>query len=342
MGIFLSKMPRIVAPRIVARTDKVILVAGGAGFVGSHLCRRFLEAGHKVICIDNFQTGDIQNIAPFTENPNFKMITQDISEAFRVSGHIDEIYNMACAASPKRYQENPVHTSKTCFLGALNLLEMAEEKGARILQSSTSEVYGDPEIPLQSEDYFGNVNTCGPRACYDEGKRIAETMFWQYGTHYGVETRIARIFNTYGPKMHPDDGRVVSNFTVQALRGEEITIYGEGLQTRSFCYVSDLVEGLVRLMASDEKMPVNLGNPCEFTMLELAEKVLEKTGSSVALAYEALPQDDPKQRRPNIRRAKSLLGWAPKVSLDDGLEMTIDWFRNRLSEDGEAAVLVGQ
>lgn len=337
MGVIGNKMPRI-----VARTDKVILVAGGAGFVGSHLCQWFLEEGHKVICVDNFQTGDILNVAPFSENPKFRVINQDISQEFKIPGRVDEIYNMACAASPKRYQADPVHTSKTCFLGALNLLEIAEQKGSRILQSSTSEVYGDPEISLQSEDYFGNVNTCGPRACYDEGKRIAETMFWQYGTHYGVETRIARIFNTYGPKMHPDDGRVVSNFIVQALRGKEITVYGEGLQTRSFCYVSDLVEGLVRLMASDEKMPVNLGNPCEFTMLELAEKVLKKTKSSVELTYEALPQDDPKQRHPDIRRAKALLDWAPTVSLDDGLGMTIDWFRERLSEDGEATALVGQ
>lgn len=329
-------------PYIVEQSEKVILVAGGAGFVGSHLCSRFLDDGHRVICVDNFLTGEFSNIALFVENPRFQLIRHDISDAFDIPGPIDEIYNMACAASPKRYQADPIGTSRTCFMGSLNLLDLAKRKGARILQSSTSEVYGDPLVSIQSESYLGNVNTCGPRACYDEGKRAAETLFWEYGAHQNVETRIARIFNTYGPGMHPEDGRVVSNFIVQALRGNQITVYGDGLQTRSFCYISDLIEGLVRLMASSEKMPVNLGNPREFTMLELASKVLKRTHSTVTLIHEALPQDDPKQRCPDITRAKTLLNWTPQVRLGAGLKKTIEWYRQRLSADEEATALVGQ
>ncbi len=331
------------SPRIVARREKVILVAGGAGFVGSHLCKKFLGQGHKVTCVDNFLTGDISNVRALLDDPNFQLLRHDICDPLKWPGPIDEIYNMACAASPSRYQSDPIHTAKTCFQGTLNLLDLAEEKNARILQSSTSEVYGDPEVSLQSEDYLGNVNICGPRACYDEGKRISETLMWEYGTHRGVETRIARIFNTYGPYMHPEDGRVVSNFVVQALQGDDITIYGTGQQTRSFCFISDLVEGLTRLMASGEKMPVNLGNPVEFTMLELAEQVIAKTGSRGSkLAYQPLPQDDPQQRRPDITRAKMILDWAPRVSLSDGLDMTVSWYRDRLIADRDAAAIAGQ
>ncbi len=331
-----------VMPRVVARSHKVVLVAGGAGFVGSHLCRRFLDEGHEVICVDNFQTGSRQNVATLLERRGFRLMQHDICDPLNIPGCVHEIYNMACAASPDRYQEDPIHTSKTCFLGVLNLLELARVKKAHILQSSTSEVYGDPEISPQNEGYRGSVNTCGPRACYDEGKRMAETLFWEYGAHKGVETRIARIFNTYGPNMDPDDGRVVSNFIVQALKGEDLTVYGTGKQTRSFCYVSDLVEGLVRVMASDEKMPVNLGNPGEFTMLELADKVVKKVRSRAGVTFRPLPQDDPRQRRPDIDRAKSILGWAPKVSLDEGLNATIDWYHERLMADKEAEAQVGQ
>ena len=329
-------------PHVVANSQKVIVIAGGAGFVGSHLCKRMLDQGHKVIAIDNFLTGDIANVAPFSENADFRLLRHDICDPVRIVGRVDEIYNLACPASPPRYQADPIHTARTCFSGALNLLELARRKKARILLSSTSEVYGDPEISLQSEEYRGNVNTCGPRACYDEGKRMAETLFWEYGHHQGVETRIARIFNTYGPRMHPEDGRVVSNFIVQALQGDDITIYGDGLQTRSFCYISDLVEGLVRLMASDEKMPVNIGNPGEFTVRALAEMVVDKTRSRAGVTFKALPQDDPRQRRPDITRAKTLLDWEPTVALTEGLDRTIDWYRARLSADKEAVALVGQ
>jgi len=331
-----------ITPIFFTRRRRTILVAGGAGFVGSHLTYRLVEEGHNVICVDNFQTGNIANLDACAGRPGFRIIRQDISEPLQISDKIDEIYNMACAASPDRYQANPVHTAKTCFQGTLNLLELAKFNRARILQSSTSEVYGDPEIPLQSEDYRGNVNTCGPRACYDEGKRIAETLFWEYGAHLGVETRIARIFNTYGSQMDPQDGRVVSNFITQALENRELTIYGTGEQTRSFCHVSDLVEGLMRLMASKEKMPVNLGNPVEFTMLELAQQVLQKTDSTVGITFRPLPQDDPRQRRPDIDRARKLLDWEPKVSLSDGLDMTIDWYRLQLQAKMEAVALVGE
>ena len=320
--------------------EKVALIAGGAGFVGSALCERILAQGHAVICVDNLLTGAVANIAQLTGNPKFRFLRQDILTPLRIAGPVDEIYNMACPASPPRYQKDPIHTFRTCVEGSMSLLNLAVQKGARILLSSTSEVYGDPEISLQHEGYRGNVNTVGPRACYDEGKRAAETLFWEYGTHRGVETRIARIFNTYGPRMHPDDGRVVSNFIVQALRGEPLTVYGDGAQTRSFCYVDDLVDGLLRLMASDEKMPVNLGNPGEFTMLELADLIRDMVGSEVPVAFGPLPQDDPRQRRPDISRANQLLGWAPTIPLGRGLELTVAWFAERLKADRRKGALV--
>nr|WP_103257245.1 UDP-glucuronic acid decarboxylase family protein [Tabrizicola aquatica] len=312
---------------------KVVVVAGGAGFLGSALCARLIASGQTVICIDNLLTGSADNIATLLRHPRFRFIQHDIITPFTIPGRVDEIYNLACPASPPRYQADPIHTFRTSIDGSLNLLALAERKEARVLLTSTSEVYGDPEIPLQSESYRGCVNTVGPRACYDEGKRAAETLFWEYGAHRGLETRIARIFNTYGPQMDPADGRVVSNFIVQALSGKALTIYGDGSQTRSFCYVSDLVDGLIRLMASDEKMPVNLGNPGEFTMLELAEKVQAKLGRRSAIVFRPLPQDDPRQRRPDITRARLLLGWAPTVPLDRGLELTIPWFAQRLGVD---------
>jgi UDP-glucuronate decarboxylase len=309
---------------------KDILVAGGAGFVGSHLCDALIDRGHRVICLDNLQTGRLANIAHLIAHPRFAFRNHDITLPLAIDGPLNEIYNLACAASPPRYQMNPIHTFKTCVYGSMNLLELAAAKDARILQSSTSEVYGDPEISPQPETYRGAVNTVGPRACYDEGKRAGETLFWEFGQHQGVQTRIARIFNTYGPRMHPEDGRVVSNFIVQALRGDDITVYGDGTQTRSFCYVDDLVDGLIRLMASDEMMPVNLGNPGEFTMLELAQMVLDRVGSASALVRRPLPQDDPRQRKPDIRRAQHLLGWAPTVPLEHGLALTIAHFAAEL------------
>lgn len=312
---------------------KVVVVAGGAGFLGSALCTRLIALGQTVICIDNLLTGSTDNIATLLRHPRFRFMQHDIITPLTIPGRVDEIFNLACPASPPRYQANPIHTFRTSIEGSLNLLALAERKDARILLTSTSEVYGDPEISLQVESYRGCVNTVGPRACYDEGKRAAETLFWEYGAHRGLETRIARIFNTYGPQMDPADGRVVSNFIVQALSGKALTIYGDGSQTRSFCYVSDLVDGLIRLMASDEKMPVNLGNPGEFTMLELAEKVQAKLGRRSAIVFRPLPQDDPRQRRPDITRARLLLGWAPTVPLDRGLELTIPWFAQRLGVD---------
>ncbi|EEW26445.1 UDP-glucuronic acid decarboxylase family protein [Rhodobacter ferrooxidans] len=320
--------------------QKTILVAGGAGFVGSHLCDALIGAGNHVICVDNLETGRESNVAHLFANPRFSFIRWDIIDPLPIDGPLDQIYNMACAASPPLYQKLPIHTFRTCIEGSYNLLELARQKRARILQSSTSEVYGDPEVSPQSEKYRGAVNTMGPRACYDEGKRAAETLFWEYGAHQGVETRVARIFNTYGPRMNPQDGRVVSNFVVQALTGDDITIYGDGLQTRSFAYVDDLVDGLMRLMASDCTQAVNLGNPGEFTMRELADMVLAQTGSKSRLVTRPLPVDDPRQRKPDIRLAQTLLGWSPTVPLEEGLTRTIAHFAAELAQKRSRKELV--
>jgi UDP-glucuronate decarboxylase len=322
--------------------EKRIIVTGGAGFVGSHLCDRLVAQGHHILCVDNLETGRTANIEHLANNPRFEFRLHDVIAPLKVQGDVHEIYNLACAASPPKYQIDPVHTFKTSVIGALNLLDLAREKGARILQASTSEVYGDPEISPQQEDYRGAVNTFGPRACYDEGKRGAETLFHDYNDRYGVVTKIARIFNTYGPRMNADDGRVVSNFIVQALSGRDITIYGSGEQTRSFCYVDDLVTGLVALMATtpDRSSPVNLGNPGEFTILQLSELVLQKTASVSRLVYEALPVDDPRQRRPDITRAADWLGWAPTVALSEGLDRTIAHFATELRRKKEASARV--
>lgn len=316
--------------RVTPTGEKVIVVAGGAGFLGAALCERLLDKGHTVICIDNLLSSDTTNIAPFFSDPKFRFLRKDIITGPTIPGPVDEIYNLACPASPPRYQRDPIHTMRTSFDGSIALLDLAVEKNARILLASTSETYGDPELSPQPESYRGNVNTVGPRACYDEGKRIAETLFWEYRDKNGVDTRIARIFNTYGPGMAHDDGRVVSNFVVQALQDRPLTIYGDGSQTRSFCYVDDLVEGLMRLMASDEPMPVNLGNPEEFTILELVEKVGATLGRDLDVTFRPLPGDDPRQRRPDISRAKEILAWQPRVKLADGLEPTVSWFARRL------------
>ena len=307
---------------------KKILVTGGAGFLGSHLCDRLIDQGHQVICIDSLFTGNTHNIEGLKKNKSFTFIKHDVVDPINIDT-VDEIYNLACPASPVHYQYNPIHTMKTSVLGALNVLELARLTGAKVFQASTSEVYGDPSVHPQPEDYWGNVNTIGIRSCYDEGKRAAETLFFDYQRTHKIRIKVVRIFNTYGPRMAADDGRVVSNFIVQALRGEALTIYGEGSQTRSFCYVDDLVEGFVRLMnAPDEVVgPINLGNPGEFTMIELAEKVLRLTSSKSKLIHLPLPQDDPKQRRPDIAKAQTLLDWKPTVMLDQGLERTIAYFR---------------
>lgn len=307
---------------------KTILVTGGAGFLGSHLCDRLLTQGHRVICLDNFQTTQRLNVQHLQKQPNFSLIEQDVITPLSLE-HVDEIYNLACPASPVLYQYDPVHTMKTSVLGAINMLDLARKTGAKVFQASTSEVYGDPLIHPQTETYLGNVNTIGPRACYDEGKRAAETLFFDYHRQYGVPIKVVRIFNTYGPRMAAEDGRVVSNFIVQALRGEDLTMYGDGSQTRSFCYVDDLVEGFLRLMgtSADVQGPINLGNPGEFTMLELATKVLRLTGSSSKLSFQPLPQDDPKQRCPDISLAKKVLDWTPTVDLEVGLKRTIEYFR---------------
>lgn len=311
---------------------KTILVTGGAGFLGSHLCDRLLAQGHHVICLDSFLTGGRDNLQHLKAERNFSLIEQDVITPLTLE-HVDEIYNLACPASPVHYQHDPIHTIKTSVLGALNMLELAHQTGAKIFQASTSEVYGDPLVHPQTEAYLGNVNTIGPRACYDEGKRVAETLFFDYHRRHGVEIKIVRIFNTYGPRMAANDGRVVSNFIVQALRGEPLTIYGDGAQTRSFCYVDDLVEGFIRLMGTGPETlgPVNLGNPGEFTMLELATQVLRLTGSSSTLVFQPLPQDDPKQRCPDITRARTLLDWTPTVNLETGLVRTIDFFKHVVS-----------
>ncbi|WP_031239617.1 UDP-glucuronic acid decarboxylase family protein [Asticcacaulis sp. AC466] len=309
---------------------KKILVTGGAGFLGSHLCERLLSAGHEVLCVDNFFTGRRQNIAHLIANPNFEMLRHDVT--FPLYVEVDEIYNLACPASPVHYQFDPVQTTKTSVLGAINMLGLAKRTKAKILQASTSEIYGDPEVHPQTESYWGRVNVLGPRACYDEGKRCAETLFSDYHRQHGVKIKIMRIFNTYGPRMNPEDGRVVSNFIVQALRGEPITLYGEGTQTRSFCYVDDLIEGMIRLMNSPDDVtgPINIGNPSEFTMRALAEKVIEHTGAQVDLVHMPLPADDPRQRQPDITLAKAKLDWQPTVSLDEGLRRTVDYFRRTL------------
>ncbi|WP_029008282.1 UDP-glucuronic acid decarboxylase family protein [Azospirillum halopraeferens] len=309
--------------------NKRIMVTGGAGFLGSHLCERLLARGCEVLCIDNYFTGSRENIAHLLDDRRFEVIRHDVT--FPLYVEVDEIYNLACPASPVHYQHDPVQTTKTSVHGAINVLGLAKRLNARILQASTSEVYGDPSVHPQPEEYWGNVNPIGPRACYDEGKRCAETLFFDYHRQHRLSIKVVRIFNTYGPRMHPNDGRVVSNFIMQALRGEPITIYGDGSQTRSFCYVDDLIEGFIRFMdtAPEHTGPLNLGNPGEFTMLELAEKILRLTGSSSTLVHRELPQDDPKQRRPDITRAKALLDWEPRVPLDDGLERTIAYFRKR-------------
>lgn len=307
-----------------------ILITGGAGFLGSHLSKRLLKEGHEVICMDNFFTGRKRNILDLVENSNFEMMRHDVTDPFKVE--CDQIYNLACPASPVHYQYNAIKTIKTSVMGAINCLGLAKRVNARVFQASTSEVYGDPSVHPQPEAYWGNVNPIGIRSCYDEGKRCAETLFMDYRRQNGVDVRIARIFNTYGPNMCPDDGRVVSNFIVQALQGHDITVYGEGEQTRSFCYCDDLIEGFIRMMNQDETIgPMNIGNPSEFTILELAEKVINLTGSQSKIIYEALPSDDPKQRQPDITQARQVLDWEPKYSLDEGLKPTIAYFDKLLA-----------
>lgn len=306
---------------------KRVLVTGGAGFLGSHLCDRLLEDGADVLCIDNFYSGTRDNIIHLVGNPHFELIRHDVT--FPLYVEVDEIYNLACPASPIHYQRDPVQTTKTSVHGAINMLGLAKRTGAKIFQASTSEVYGDPEVHPQQESYWGRVNPIGIRSCYDEGKRCAETLFFDYHRQHNLEIKVARIFNTYGPRMHPNDGRVVSNFIVQALRGEDITIYGDGSQTRSFCYVDDLIEGFVKLMASSNEVtgPINLGNPGEFTIKQLAEMIIGRVGGKSKLIFEPLPQDDPKQRRPDISLAKKTLNWEPKIQLDVGIEKAIEHFR---------------
>jgi UDP-glucuronate decarboxylase len=315
-----------------------ILVTGGAGFIGSHLCERLLNEGNEVICLDNFFTGRKENISGLLDDHRFELVRHDVTEPILLE--VDQIYNLACPASPVHYQYNPIKTVKTNVMGTINMLGLAKRVKARILQASTSEVYGDPIVHPQTEDYWGNVNCIGLRSCYDEGKRVAETLMMDYHRQGNVDTRIVRIFNTYGERMLENDGRVVSNFIVQALRGQELTIYGDGSQTRSFCYVSDLVDGLIRLMnteADDIHMPVNIGNPGEFTMKELADEVGKATGREIGISYLPLPQDDPKQRQPNIERAKKLLGWQPTVVLAEGLKKTAAYFAERIVKPKESA-----
>ena len=310
---------------------KRILVTGGAGFLGSHLCDRLIEAGHDVLCVDNFFTGSKENVSHLMSHPRFELMRHDVT--FPLYVEVDEIYNLACPASPVHYQHDPVQTTKTSVHGAINMLGLAKRVRAKILQASTSEVYGDPEVHPQPEGYWGKVNPVGIRSCYDEGKRCAETLFFDYWRQHQLQIKVVRIFNTYGPRMHPNDGRVVSNFIVQALKGEDITIYGNGQQTRSFCYVDDLIEAMIRTMNTGDDFtgPVNIGNPGEFTMLGLAEAVIRLTKSKSKLVFLPLPQDDPKQRRPDISLAKEALGWSPKVDLEAGLEKTIEYLRGTLS-----------
>lgn len=306
---------------------KRVLVTGGAGFLGSHLCERLLADGAEVLCVDSFYSGTRDNVRHLMANPHFEVLRHDVIEPLTVE--VDEIYNLACPASPIHYQRDPIHTMKTSVLGAMNMLGLAKRTGAKILQASTSEVYGDPEVHPQTEQYWGRVNPIGLRSCYDEGKRAAESLFFDYHRMHGVRIKVPRIFNTYGPRMHPNDGRVVSNFVVQALNGEELTIYGEGSQTRSFCYVTDLIEGFIRLMATPDGVigPINLGNPEEFTIRELAELTAELSGTTTSLRFLPLPSDDPVQRRPDIKKSRDLLGWNPEIKLRDGLSKTIDYFK---------------
>ncbi len=322
---------------LLGHREKSVLVAGGAGFLGSHICARLIAAGRRVICVDNLMTGSLRNVSELANDSLFCFHLHDVIHPLAIGEPIGEIYNLACPASPEKYQRDPLHTFQTSVRGAENLLMLAQTKGARILQASTSEVYGDPDISPQPESYRGAVNTFGPRACYDEGKRAAEMLFYEYSAHGGVEARVARIFNTYGPQMAYDDGRVVSNFIVQALMGRPITVYGDGSQTRSFCYVDDMVDGLMALMESppDCQGPMNLGNPVEFSVLELAQKVLAKTGSRSQIVRRPLPTDDPRQRRPDISRAHEKLGFAPKIALDEGLDATIAHFSRVLGNVGE-------
>jgi len=307
--------------------QKRILVTGGAGFIGCHLCEKLLDLGHEVLCVDNFYTSSRRNIEALLDHKSFELIRHDVT--FPLYVEVDEIYNLACPASPIHYQRDPVQTTKTSIHGAINMLGLAKRLKAKILQASTSEIYGDPGVHPQTEDYWGNVNPIGTRACYDEGKRCAETLFFDYHRQHRLRVKVARIFNTYGPRMHPNDGRVVSNFIVQALQGRPITIYGDGSQSRSFCFVDDLVDGLIRLMESDDEItgPINLGNPVEFTMRELADKVIAMTGTRSGIVWRPLPPDDPKQRQPDITLARSLLGWNPTISLSEGLEKTIAYFQ---------------
>ena len=312
---------------------KRILITGGAGFIGSHLCEKLLNEGNEVICVDNFFTGSKQNIIHLLDNPYFEVVRHDIT--FPLYLEVDEIYNLACPASPVYYSFDPVQTTKTSVMGAINMLGLAKRLKIKILQASTSEVYGDPEIHPQPESYWGNVNPIGPRACYDEGKRCAETLFFDYYRQWKIKIKVIRIFNTYGPKMQPDDGRVISNFMVQALKNKDITIYGDGSQTRSFCYVDDLVAGIIKMMHSREDLvgPLNLGNPAEFTILELAKKIINLTDSKSKIIYKPLPEDDPKRRRPNIELAEKELKWEPKIQLDEGLKKTINYFERLLNNE---------
>ena len=319
--------------------ERRILVTGGAGFLGSHLCDRLLETDAHVICVDNFFTGAHLNVGHLNGHPHFELIRHDVSLPLYIE--VDEIYNLACPASPVHYQRDPVQTTKTSVVGAINMLGLAKRCKAKIFQASTSEVYGDPSVHPQTEEYWGNVNPIGARSCYDEGKRCAETLFFDYRRQHNMPIKVGRIFNTYGPRMHPNDGRVVSTFIVQALTRQDITLFGDGLQTRAFCYVDDMIDGIIRLMATGDAVtgPINLGNPDEFTMAELAAKIIDMTGSSSRIVHRALPQDDPKQRRPDISRANELLGWSPKVSIDDGLARTIGYFETLLMRKDIHALL---